>query len=221
MSWLEGDTPPAGFAAVERDDPPVPTKVCPKCSTQERTQGKFCPHCGASYEKRPRFSRRKKIGAMVLVGLLLVAGAGTGVIAKLHHDDVVDKRHRKEAAAKAERRRQAEINRQIAADDAQQKRDAEDLQRTERTHLVSQLEKSITKDARKRVIDSSGIIEGPILRTQCEPSAGTDTGDLSVTTGEYRCLAVNKENTDGTASGYRFTANVNFDDFSYTWQLGG
>jgi hypothetical protein len=77
----------------------------------------------------------------------------------------------------------------------------------------------VTKDATKDV--NLGLIDGPVLRTECNPTGGTGTSDLTASSADFSCLAVNKENADGTASGYRFSASVNYDDYSYTWHLGG
>jgi hypothetical protein len=66
---------------------------------------------------------------------------------------------------------------------------------------------------------ADGLLDGPILSTTCTPT-GTSADDLNVSAATYDCLAVTNNNADGTSSGYTFTANVNFDDESYTWHLG-
>lgn len=222
MSWMGGDTPPEGFDAVAREEPDVPTKVCPKCSVQERTPGAFCPHCGASYERgrrRRRMGKRTKIVLAVIL-LMLVAGGGvTGYVLKKDHDDkIADQRAEKRAIA-AENARQAEIERKVAETEADNKRKSDELERKIRRRLISSVEKSVTKDARKDV--ANGVLDGPIVRTQCDPTGNVDTDDLTVDSGEYECLAANKVHGDGTLSGYRFSATVNFTDASYTWHLGG
>src|SRR3954468_243841 len=116
MQMGQGDTPPTGFDAVERkdytggndndletavaevpkdgqSDAPVqpPTRVCPKCSALERTNGTFCPHCGAAYERRKRrtLSRRTKIIVATIIGLVLLGGAGAAIVLKQNHDDEI------------------------------------------------------------------------------------------------------------------------------------
>ncbi|MEA2431918.1 MAG: hypothetical protein QOI19_2391 [Thermoleophilaceae bacterium] len=194
---------------------PAPVKVCRECSAQTQTQGSFCPHCGASYmrpTRKARLTRRGKV-ARALALVLVVAGGGTaGVIFKLDHDSkLAAKRH---AAALAAQQKRDDAQRQADAKTA-----ADKLERGSRADLVKQLEKSVTKDAQKDV--NSGLLNGPVLRTECNPTGGSSLDDLSVTTGDFTCLAVNADNADGTASGYRFSATVNYDQFNYTWHLGG
>ncbi|WP_166804501.1 hypothetical protein [Cryobacterium algoritolerans] len=47
------------------------------------------------------------------------------------------------------------------------------------------------------------------------------TDDLTAITTTFTCMAINKENADGTSSGYQFSATMNWDDGSCTWHLGG
>lgn len=206
-----GPTGPNGSASVADH---LPTRVCPACSTQERTTGAFCPHCGARYErKRSRVSKRVKIVLASLVTLLLLGAAGAGVAMKLHHDHLV--KQRQAAAA-----RRVAAQRRAAAARAEAKKTEDHFKLAERKDTVKSLEHSVTKDAQKDVND--GLLDGPILRTECSPASGTDISDLSASTGDFTCLAVNKDNlSSGTSSGYRFTATVNYNDGTYTWHLGG
>ena len=43
--------------------------------------------------------------------------------------------------------------------------------------------------------------------------------DLTALTGTFECIAVNKKNADGSSSGYRFSAAINWGK-DYTWHLG-
>jgi hypothetical protein len=194
-----------------RTGPPVPVKVCRECSAQTRTQGSFCPHCGASYmrqTRKPRLTRRGKVARAIALVLVLAGGGTAAVIIKLDHDS---KAH---AAAAAAQQKRDEAKSQADAKAASDK-----LEQTSRADLVKQLEKSVTKDARKDVND--GLLTGPVLRTQCNAAGGSNPDDLSVTTADFTCLAVTAENADGTSSGYRFSATIDYDQFNYTWHLGG
>jgi hypothetical protein len=191
--------------------PPAPNKICPQCSAQTQTSGDFCPHCGASYIRRTRktrLTRRGRLARFVALAIVLAGGATAGVIFKLDHD------HRAHAAAVAAQQKRDEAKRRADAKAA-----ADKLERGTRSDLVKELEKSITKDAQKDVND--GVLTGPITRTECDPAGGSNPDDLSVTSADFSCLAVNKENADGTSSGYRFSATINYDQFNYTWHLGG
>jgi len=88
-----------------------------------------------------------------------------------------------------------------------------------RKALVKDLERSVTKDARRDADD--GLLDGPILRTECTPVAGGNVDDVAEHTGDFSCMAVSRVNGDGTESGYRFSATVNYDASSYSWHLGG
>lgn len=65
------------------------------------------------------------------------------------------------------------------------------------------------------------LLTGPIEGTLCTPISGGSSQDLSHSTGTYSCLAENKTNAEGTASGYHFTGTINFTTGAYTWRLGG
>src|SRR3954468_15388228 len=191
--------------------PPAPVRVCPQCSAQAQTDGRFCPHCGASYireRRRTRLTRRGRIARFVALAIVLAGGGAAGLIFKLDHD------RKAHAAAVATQQKRDEAKRR-----ADQKAAADDLERSNRADLVTQLEKSITKDAEKDV--NNGVLTGPILRTQCDPTGGTNPDDLSVTSADFSCMAVTSESAEGLAHGYSFSATINYDQLNYTWQLGG
>jgi hypothetical protein len=209
-----------GAASDARDDEPeasadAPVRVCRKCSTQSLTAGEYCPHCGASFVRRRRRLGRRGIVIAVAVLLLLAGGATAGIIAKTNHDNAVKAEQARKLAAE-----------QAAADAARKRAEAKrktdqavhDLQVSFRKDLIRALQKSVTKDAEKDVSD--GVLDGPILRTECTPVGGGNVDNLAEHTGNYSCLAITKVNGDGTASGYGFSATVNYDSGSYTWHLG-
>jgi len=187
----------------------APTRICRKCSVASTTSGDFCPSCGTSYVRRSRRPSRRVvvIGAVVL---LLLAGAGAAVGVKQHNDAV----ERDQAAAAAERQERREAN---AAEDRQA--EADEAERTARGELVTALEEQITKDAKEKVADD--LLEGPIKYSSCTATGGGSTDDLTALTGTFECIAVNTENTDGTASGYRYAGTAEWGTGSITWKLGG
>ena len=191
---------------------PPPTRVCRECAAQAQTDGAFCPYCGAPYARKKRFTKRVKVALAIALALLVAGGATAGVLVKQHHDDQV-------AADKHAREVAEQEKRDAAAERAAEKKRAEDLERDLRKDTVKSLERSVTKDAKDDAL--TGIIDGPVLKTQCDPAGGTDIDDLSADTAEFSCLAVTKINDDGTMSGYRYTANVNFESGTYTWHFGG
>jgi hypothetical protein len=66
---------------------------------------------------------------------------------------------------------------------------------------------------------SDGLLDGPILRTLCDPVGG-GRDDLSSRTGKYECLAVTETDADGTSRGYSFHATINYKEFTFSWGLG-
>jgi hypothetical protein len=96
--------------------------------------------------------------------------------------------------------------------------DANQEERVLRAGTVTALQNSITKDANGRV--TSGTLNGPaITSTSCTPLGGGSTDDLTAHTGTFTCIAIDQTNSDGTQQGYSFSATVNYDTGSYTWQL--
>jgi hypothetical protein len=106
-----------------------------------------------------------------------------------------------------------------AAAATQKAKEAKDAAaRSERKRVIKALEASIKKDAAKQV--QNGVLDGPVLSASCTALGGGSTDDLTAHTGTFTCLAVTEHNSDGTDSGYAFSAVVNWDDESYTWHLG-
>jgi hypothetical protein len=201
---------------------PRTQKVCRKCSTVSDTVGDFCPNCGTPYAKRgpmakrrarrDPWSRRRKIITAVALLVLLLGAAGAGAYLKIEHDNDV------EADRRAEERRE-EQEQQDEQDAQEVEEEADKLQATLRTATVKELEQAITKDARSRVAE--GIVDGPIMRTECTPEPGEDPEDPSVTRASYSCIAVNEENlAEGTLRGPAFSGTIDFDKGSFTWHLG-
>ena len=91
-------------------------------------------------------------------------------------------------------------------------------ERKVRKAIVTALEDSVLKDAQERV--TTGVLKGPISLASCTPLGGGSSDDLTAITGTFQCIAVNKTNPDGSSSGYRFSATVNWNDGSYSWHLG-
>ena len=220
-----GETPPSGFDAIRRADytgasgheseggapeglaapeprsappPAAPPRVCPKCSALERTSGPFCPHCGASYERRKRrMARRTKLILAALVVLLVLGGGAAAVTVKLGHDDQVARQRREAGNAWLDAANAADARkRQQAADDLAAKRRADKVQRALRHSLIRSVEHSVTKDAQKDV--ANGLLTGPIISTTCTPVGGGSVDDLTARTGKFECIAVNKITGDGT-----------------------
>jgi hypothetical protein len=199
----------------QSENPPI--KVCRACSVQSATQGAFCPHCGKAYAGRT-ISKRSKWIAIGAVVVVIVGGGTAGLMAKTNHDSAVHARHVSalhKAATAAKTRADAQA---AAAQRAAAKNAADSNERKIRHELVRQMQATISKDARKDV--TSGVLDGPIIYTSCDPLGGGSTDDLTALTTTFQCIAVNKKNDDGTVSGYNFSATANWNKSSYSWRLG-
>lgn len=195
----------------------VLTRVCSKCSVQSEASGNFCPNCGHSYVRRSLSKRTKFIVGAAIIAVLLGVGV-TGAVAKVRHDHAAKAAHTA-ADARAAKLAQAKAKAKAAAAHKRAaKKAADNAERADRHDAVRQMEQSITKDARKDV--SSGLLDGPILYTSCDPLGGGSTDDLTALTTTFSCLAVDKKNADGTVSGYSFHATQNWTAGSYSWGLG-
>lgn len=184
----------------------VPTKVCRKCSVQSTTTGGFCPNCGASYEQRRRPSRKAALISAAVVVVILAAAAGG--YAKYRHD--VDVREASEAA-------EAAAVEQQRLDEQTAQEEADEAERETRREAVAELEKLIRKDARKKA--RSGVLDGPILEASCTATGGGSMDDLTALTGTFDCIAVTKNNKDGTQSGYGYVGTLDWESGTATWQL--
>jgi hypothetical protein len=165
------------------------------------------------------WSRRRKLLAFGLPLLLLAAAAGVGTYMKIDHDNQVEaareerEEERRDAAAERERER-----REAAEEERRLEVALDRAERDIRRDTVASLEKAVTEDAQEAV--SEGVLAGPILRTECDPSPGERPMDVSVSTAVYDCLAIYAEDADGTASGWVYTADINFETGRYGWSLG-
>ncbi|MDA0170325.1 hypothetical protein OJ998_14600 [Solirubrobacter taibaiensis] len=157
--------------------------------------------------------------------LVFGGGGGTAAALKIRSDNAEQAERERTAATAARlareeqqreeaREKQAEEARQNEAE-AQQALDEIELEGRE--DLERSLRKAITKDARASVRD--GLLDGPILRTSCDPVGG-GRDDLTSRTGKYDCLAITETDADGTSRGYSFHATINYEEYSYTWGLG-
>jgi hypothetical protein len=196
--------PPAGDAPTAQiPTASVPLRRCPRCSAESRTADEVCPHCGARFvgRRRIRAARPTRVIALVLVGLLVAAGAVAAFLA-------IQRANQRAAAEK--RQTQVRAQRQAAAR-------REKIAR--RRQLVRKLELSVAKKAATDV--ASGVMAGPVRRTVCTPLGATNPNDPTQHTGSFECIAVTKDNPNGSYEGYRFSAIVSYDAGSYTSRLAG
>ena len=173
-----------------------------------------------SIQRVPRVKwtpKRRKIILIAGATLLVVAGLLVGGLALKGANDrqvasaKIAKIHTAEQLAAAEAKASAE-----AAVEA--KRVKDDAERAGRVEAVTGIEASVKTMAEKDVAES--LLDGPILSVKCSPIGSGSTNDLTQLTSVFECFAANKDNGDGSQSGYTFHANMNWSDGSYTYGLG-
>ena len=167
---------------------------------------------------RRGLSKRAKLIAAALVVLVLLGAGTSGGVAKVRHNRAAETAQAaadRKAAAEAKAKEDAKA---AAAQKAAAKRAADNAERRVRRQAVKEMERTIAKDARKDV--ASGLLDGPIFYTTCDPLGGGSTDDLTALTTTFSCLAVTKKNGDGTVSGYAYHATMNWSEGSYSWGIG-
>jgi ribosomal protein L40E len=203
----ENMQPPAAEA-------PAYQRVCRRCSAQTTTAEPNCPACGTPFLRPPLVTKRRMIIAAAALGAVLVGLGGWWAV------QANQTRQAEEAAAarQAQAERAAEAKQAEAERAAEAKRAADALERSQRRRTVGQIQKSITKMARGHV--SEGILDGPILNTQCSPVAGGSLEDLTDRTTKFSCLAVNEKLSGSRVSGYTYHAIMNWNSGKYSYGLG-
>jgi hypothetical protein len=166
------------------------------------------PTAGPTRKKGER--RTALIVASSVIVLVLLAG-GVALTMWVNHAREVAAQEEREAerAADAERQRQQEADRAEARDDAE---------REARADAVPGIEESIRVMAEQHVAEE--LIEGPVLSVDCSPVDGGSTDDLTEQTTVFECFVANKDNGDGTMSGYTYGATMNWSTGKYTYGIG-
>jgi hypothetical protein len=141
----------------------------------------------------PKLSKRAGIILIVGVAVLLLAGAGA-----LVWKSVADAQAATVAAEEKAEIAAAAKEAEEAAEKAQARDDREE--RASRTASVAGIESSVTKMAEGHVAE--GLISGPVIESSCSPLGGGSTDDLTESTTVFECFVANKDNGDGTMSGY-------------------
>jgi branched-chain amino acid transport system permease protein len=203
-------------AAYAREEP-APLRRCPNCGLQAQTWFERCSACGTSYfERRPRLSRRARVG---LAGLAAVSLAV--LVGLVEHSA----EHRVAANRAAQGQQLARERARIIA--AQRPHRARAATRDEaqapagerlaaRRRLVRDVERAISRDARGRGAVVSATACGPIRR-----DLPRDELDLSKPIGRYDCVAVTSDvRQRGTIVGQLgvpYVAAIQFHRGRLTW----
>jgi hypothetical protein len=154
--------------------------------------------------------RKNVVFASIAAAIVLLV-AGGFLIWKHNHDTQM----RNEAMAASSSSSSSKAAADAAAASAQRETQAE---RDERAQEVSEVEASVKKMAEDQA--NKGLFEGPVLSVKCNPVSGGSTDDLTAKTTVFECFAATKRNDDGTYSGYKYHATVNWDTHDFTYGFG-
>jgi membrane protein involved in colicin uptake len=158
--------------------------------------------------------RTKVVVASVVAAIVLVA-AGIGLLLKNNHD--TDVRNASIASSSSSK---AAADDAAAAASAAAAAEADRVQtaRAKRAADIKGIEASVKTMAEKHVAD--GLFDGPVLSVSCDPVGGGSTDDLTAKTTVFECFAATKDNGDGTMTGHKYHATMNWDTENYTYGLG-
>lgn len=169
------------------------------------------PFVGAVTEQP---NNRKKILIACVAATVVLAAAGIGaVVWKNHHDTEL---HNAEVAASSSKA----ASDKAAADAAAAAVAAENVreQRAQRASAIKDLQSSIQAMAEKHIAD--GLFDGPVLSVTCDPVDGGSTDDLTAKTTVFECFVATNDNGDGTLSGRKYHATMNWNTGNYTYGYG-
>ncbi|WP_052740748.1 hypothetical protein [Mycobacterium sp. UM_Kg1] len=97
------------------------------------------------------------------------------------------------------------------------KSEAADAERQRRKQKVADIEASLKEYAEQMV--ERDLIEGPIQEVSCDPVGGSSDIMLAETTA-FSCVAWNHTNDNGTRSGDKFNARMNWSEDEFIYGFG-
>lgn len=168
---------------------------------------------GASDSTEEAAGGKNRVVIASVVALIVLVAAGIGVaIWKNSYDTEM----RNSAIAASSSKAAADK----AAADAEADRVRRDVEakRAKRAAEVKDIEASVKKMAEKHIAD--GLFDGPVLSVTCDPVGGGSTDDLTAKTTVFECFVATKDNGDGTLSGKKYHATMNWDTEEYTYGFG-
>jgi hypothetical protein len=168
-----------------------------------------------------RLAIKRKRAWIWVTALIVVLGLIGGGFALKSSQDAHTAADAKAAASAAAASKAAADAKRVAANVAAAtaaKESVDSAERASRKLSVVEIESSVKKMAEGHAND--GVINGPIVKVTCSPVGGGSTDDLTDSTTVFECFVANKDNGDGTMSGYTYNATMNWSTGSYTFGLG-
>lgn len=163
---------------------------------------------------KPQMSKRTKILLGIGAGLVvLVAASGIGWKMVVDNQAAIAQAEEEQRIADEE---QAEIEAEQDRLEAQML--LEEAARDARKASIEGIQDSVKSMAEGHIAD--GLLTGPIIEVTCSPVGGGSTDDLDQSTTVFGCFVANKDNGDGTMTGYHYNATMNWDTGQYTYGMG-
>lgn len=156
---------------------------------------------------------KNRIVIASVVAITVSVAAGVGILLWKTNEDT----QMRNAASAASSSKAAADKAAADAEADRVRRDVE-AKRAKRAAEVKDIEASVKKLAEKHVAD--GLFDGPVLSVTCDPVGGGSTDDLTARTTVFECFVATKDNGDGTLSGKKYHATMNWDTDEYTYGFG-
>ncbi|MBY6706206.1 DUF2510 domain-containing protein [Rhodococcus sp. BP-241] len=173
------------------------------------------PSSNEQPSRTPRVSRKRLVISGLAVLIVLVIAGGSW---KISHDSGVREQQEAAQAAQDARDTADRLEAKRIADIQAEQEEKDGAARAGRALSVVGIESSVKQMAEGHV--EKGLVDGPIIDVTCSPVSGGSTDDLTETTTVFECFAANEDNGDGTMSGYKYNATMNWTTGSYTYGLG-
>jgi len=170
------------------------------------------PQAVATGSAEKTADRKKKVVVASAVAAIIVAAGVIGLLIKNSHD--TDLRNAMSASSSSK----AAAARSAANAEADRVRRETAAERAERAASVPELEQAVKDMAEEHI--AKGLFDGPALSVSCVPVDGGSTDDLDVKTTVFECFAATKDNGDGTLSGRKYHATMNWTTGEYTYGYG-
>jgi len=163
-------------------------------------------------------SRSKTGGATVLAFAVLVAAAIGALVWKNNQDTQMRNAAIAESSSKAAADVKAAEAKAATDAEADRVRRETEAKHAERVQAIKDMEETIKQFAEQQ--GREGLFDGPVLSVACDPVGGGKTSDLTAEATIFECFAALTDNGDGTTSGNKYHATMNWDTGNYTYGLG-
>lgn len=162
--------------------------------------------------------RKALTNAVIALAALVAIGIGF-LVWKNNQDTQMRNADIAASSSKAAADASAAAAAKAAADaEADRIRRANEAKIADRNAGIKEMEATIKDFAEKQ--GREGLFDGPVLSVSCDPVGGGKTDDLTAETTIFECFAAVNIESDGTMTGKKYHATMNWDTGNYTYGLG-